>query len=171
MTCETEFLRYAAEKLDQQCSRIEVCVAKLTPEQIWWRGGESQNAIGNLLLHLTGNVRQWILTGIDHAPNTRIRDAEFQARGGIAPDTMTRALRDAVEKAVLVVRQLPAERLTERIDIQGHNVTLVEVIFHVVEHFSGHAGQIILMTKAFTGSDLGFYSYLSQPGSASGQTP
>ncbi|MEO8097840.1 MAG: DUF1572 family protein [Acidobacteriota bacterium] len=170
MTCETEFLRYAADQLEQQCQRIEECVGRLTPEQVWWRGGESQNAIGNLLLHLTGNVREWILTGIDHAPNTRVRDAEFAARGGIAAGSMTVALREAIDKAVVVIRGLAVDRLTERVRIQGHDVTLVEVIFHVVEHFSGHTGQIILMTKGFTGADLGFYSYLSKPG-VSGRTP
>jgi len=171
MTIETQFLNYAADKLSQMCGRIETCVAKLSPDQVWMRGGETQNAAGNLVLHLTGNVGQWILTGIDGAPNTRVRDAEFGARAGMTSEELTQPLREAVEAAVAVIRTLPSARLTERITVQGHDVSLVEAIFHVVEHFSGHAYQIIFITKMLTGEDLGFYSYLGKPQGARGQTP
>ena len=170
MTSEAEFLSYSCSKLEQMCKRVEACVAMLTPEQVWARGGESQNAIGNLLLHLTGNVRQWILAGVGGAPITRDRAAEFSARGGPTPG-LCEKLREAVEAAVLVIRGLPVERLTERTTIQGHEATLLEAIYHVVEHFSGHTGQIILLTKAYTNRDLGFYSYLSQPGASAGRKP
>lgn len=162
MTADSEFLRYSCSKLQEMCERVEACVALLTPQQVWQRGGESQNAIGNLLLHLTGNVRQWILTGVGGAPNTRVRNAEFAARGGVAPVDLTRRLRESVDAAVQVISTLPPQRLTERTSIQGYDVTLLEAIYHVVEHFSGHTGQIILLTKAYTDRDLGFYSYLSR---------
>jgi uncharacterized damage-inducible protein DinB len=162
MNCETEFLNYAAAKLDQLCGRIEICIGKMTPDELWARGSEQQNAAGNLVLHLTGNVRQWILTGIGGAPDHRIRDAEFSARGGVDSQELARGLREAVDQANAIIRSLPHQRLLDRVTIQGHNVTLVEVIFHVVEHFSGHAGQIIFMTKMFRGEDLGFYSYLTK---------
>ena len=68
MTAESEFLRYSVTKLRQELGKIETCIGKLTPEQIWHRGGPTQNAAGNLLLHLTGNVRQWILAGVASAP-------------------------------------------------------------------------------------------------------
>jgi len=170
MTSEADFLRYSCEKLEQMAERIEACVALLTPQQVWTRGGESQNAIGNLLLHLTGNVRQWILTGVGGTAIARDRDSEFSARAG-EPAALTQALREALEAAVNVIRTLPPERLTERVSIQGHEVTVLEAIYHVVEHFSGHTGQIILLTKAYTSRDLGFYSYLSKPGAASSRTP
>ena len=171
MTVESEFLQFSCSKLEQMCGRVESCVALLTPEQVWTRGGESQNAIGNLLLHLAGNVRQWILTGIGGMPATRNRDSEFAARGGATPEQMTRALREAVGAAVRTIQTLPVERLTERTLIQGHDVTLLEAIYNVVEHFSEHAGQIIVLTKLYTNRDLGFYAYLSQAGGASGKTP
>jgi uncharacterized damage-inducible protein DinB len=171
MTIETQFLDYSAKKLDQLCSRIETCVAKLSPDQVWMRGSETQNAAGNLVLHLTGNVRQWILTGIGGAPNARIRDAEFAARDGVAPDDLARRLREAVDAALVIIRALPAARLTERVTIQGHDVSLLEAIYHVVEHFSGHASQIMFITKMLTGEDLGFYAYLSKPQAQRSQTP
>jgi len=171
MTIETQFLNYAAEKLDQLCGRIEICLAKLTPDQIWMRGAETQNAAGNLALHLTGNVRQWILTGIGGAPDHRVRDAEFAARDGISSEELSRRLREAVAAALPIIRTLPAARLTERITVQGHDVSLMEAIFHVVEHFSGHTSQIIFITKMVTGEDLGFYAYFSKPQSGSSQVP
>ena len=170
MTSEAEFLDYSCRKLEQLMGRVEGCVALLTPQQVWARGGESQNAIGNLLLHLTGNVRQWILSGVGRVSIKRDRDSEFTARTG-PPAELTQALREAVDAALQVVRTLPAERLAERVTIQNHDVTQLEAIYHVVEHFSGHTGQIILLTKAYTNRELAFYSYLSEPGGAIGKTP
>jgi uncharacterized damage-inducible protein DinB len=171
MNAEAEFLRYSAEKLEQYCERIETCVGKLTPEQVWARGSEAENSAGNLLLHLNGNVQQWILTGVGSEPDKRNRDAEFAARGGTPAEEMLRALRETVERANALIRSLPEARLTERVTIQGHNITVLEAIYHVVEHFSGHTGQIIFITKRFTGQGLGFYNYLNQPGAASGRVP
>jgi hypothetical protein len=159
MTIETDFLNYAAEKLTQLCSRVETCLGKLTADQIWMRGSENQNAVGNLVLHLNGNVRQWILSGVYGQPNARHRDEEFAARGGIGPEALGTLLRGTVDEALMIIRSLPAERLAERTTIQGHDVTLLEAIFHVVEHFSGHTSQIIFVTKMVTGEDLGIRIY------------
>ena len=164
MIPESDFLAYSADQLEELCGRIETCLAKLSAEQIWTRGGENQNAAGNLVLHLMGNVRQWILSGVGGNPDDRVRDREFAARGGAGPQELAAGLRATVEQACAVVRSLPHSRLTDRRTIQGHDVSVLQAIYHVVEHFSGHAGQIILITKAFTGEDLGFYSYLSNVG-------
>jgi uncharacterized damage-inducible protein DinB len=170
MTIETDFLNCSTEKLTELCGRIETCLGKLTPEQIWMRGGENQNAVGNLVLHLNGNVRQWILSGVGGAPDARVRDEEFAARGGLDAQALGSRLREAVEGAAGIMRSLPHARLTERTTIQGYDVTVLKAILHVVEHFSGHTAQIIFITKMLTGEDLGFYSYLSKPQSHSGRT-
>ena len=170
MKIETDFLNCSIEKLTELCGRIETCLGKLTADQVWMRGTENQNAIGNLVLHLNGNVRQWILSGIGGAPDARIRDEEFAARGGMEPEALGRRLREAVDGAVAILRSLPHERLTERTTIQGYDVTVLKAILHVVEHFSGHTAQIIFITKMVTGEDLGFYSYLSKPQSHAGKT-
>jgi uncharacterized damage-inducible protein DinB len=171
MTIETDFLNCAAEKLAELCGRIETCLAKLTPEQIWMRGAENQNAVGNLVLHLNGNVRQWILSGVGGADDARVRDLEFSARGGIEPGALGGLLREAVDGAAAVLRSLPHARLADRRTIQGHDVTVLKAILHVVEHFSAHTAQIIFITKMLTGEDLGFYSYLSKPQPHTGATP
>ena len=171
MSIETNFLNYAAEKLDQLAGRIETCLGKLTADQIWMRGAENQNAVGNLVLHLNGNVRQWILSGAGGQPDARHRDAEFEARGGMGREALGKLLRGTVDEAVAIIRSLPKERLAASTNIQGYDVTLLEAIFHVVEHFSGHTAQIIFITKMLTGEDLGFYSYLSgAPRSNAGKT-
>jgi hypothetical protein len=161
MTIESNFLNCAAENLAELCPRIETCLSKLTPEQIWMRGSENQNAVGNLVLHLNGNVRQWILTGIGGAPDRRVRDEEFSARGGMDPDPLRQLLRGTVDEALVIIRSLPPARLAEEVTIQGYRGTILKAIFHVVEHFSGHTAQIIFITKMLTGQDLGFYAHLT----------
>ena len=161
MTIEANFLHCAAEKLAELYPRIETCLGKLTPDQVWMRGTENQNAVGNLVLHLNGNVRQWILSGVGGQPNARHRDEEFAARGGMEPQALGKLLRESVHEALAIIRSLPPERLEEEISIQGYDGTVLKAIFHVVEHFSGHSAQIIFITKMLTGEDLGFYSHLS----------
>jgi len=154
-------LNFSADKLGELCGRIETCVDSLTPEQIWLRGADNVNAIGNLMLHLSGNVRQWILHGVGGAPDVRVRDLEFTTRGEIDREELKRRLRSTVEEACGVLRAAPAERLEERRVIQGYDVTVAEAIMHVVEHFSQHTGQIIFVTKLLRGEDLGFYAHLN----------
>jgi uncharacterized damage-inducible protein DinB len=160
-TIEAEFLKCSAEKLDQLCGRIESCLDRLTPEQIWTRGGENQNAIGNLVLHLSGNVRQWILHGVGGEADHRIRDIEFSTRDPQSTTILKQRLRSTVDEAVSLLPSLRAEQLMEQISVQDYdNVTKMQAIFHVVEHFSGHTGQVIFLTKWLTGEDLGFYAHL-----------
>jgi uncharacterized damage-inducible protein DinB len=158
MSNEAEFLKFSCEKLTELLTRIETCAAKLTPEQIWMRGAENENAVGNLMLHLAGNVRQWIICGVGGAEDRRDRDSEFEARAG--SDALDR-LRVTVSEAVEVLKSLPHDTLGEKRKIQKHwDLTVLEAIYHVVEHFSMHTGQIIFATKLLTGTDLGFYGYL-----------
>lgn len=159
-TLDRIFLDVSSRTLEQLLSRIRDCVGKLTPEQVWARGSENENAIGNLVLHLNGNVRQWIISGVGGAPDTRVRDAEFAARGGLAAPELLGRIESTVREAVAVLSKVTAARMTERLTIQKYDVTVMEAIFHVVEHFSQHTGQIIFATKMLTGNDLRFYEHL-----------
>jgi len=161
MTIEAEFLTFSADKLTQLMGRIDSCVKKLTPEQIWMRADANQNAVGNLLMHLNGNVRQWILHGVGGQPDVRDRDAEFAAKDGAVANELLSRLRSTVEETAGLLRTLPAARLMERVDTQGYDCTVLAAIYHVVEHFAGHTFQIIYATKLSTGEDLGFYAHLS----------
>ena len=164
MTLEADFLTNAADKLAENLDRIETCLTELPPHSLWARDSENENAVGNLLLHLEGNVRQWILSGIGAGPDERDRPSEFSARTGANASVLFAKLRGTVGEALALIRSLPHRRLAEEVAIQGYDTTVLSAIFHVVEHFSRHTYQIILLTKRFTGKDLGFYSYLDQTG-------
>ncbi len=143
----TLFLAYSVETLLKHKKQIQTCLDKLTQEQIWWRGAESQNAAGNLVLHLAGNLTQWILETLGGEPSSRNRDAEFAARGGIANDELKRRLHDVVERSAAVIGGLSEQRLQDKVTVQTHHISVLEAIYHVVEHFSLHTGQILYATK------------------------
>ena len=154
------FIRCAGDfLLSDYLPKIEHCLEKLTDEQIWWRANEESNSIGNLILHLCGNVRQWILSGIGSEPDNRVRDAEFAQREVISRDELRNLLRSTLTDVGTVLRTLDPGVILERRKIQGNDVEILEAIFHVTEHFSMHTGQIIMLTKMFTASDLRFYDF------------
>ena len=170
-TLERQFLDHSVQKLRQYTERIGNCAGKLTEEQIWARGAENENAMGNLILHLCGNVRQWIVSGVGGEPDTRKRDTEFDARGGVTAGELMDRLRRTVDEAVAVIEEVPHERLGERLRVQDYDVSVLEAIYHVVEHFSMHTGQILFITKMVTGSDLGFYAHLRRAAAHGHKTP
>lgn len=170
-TCKEVFLEFSVRKLTQFAARIQDCLGRLTEEQIWARHGESENAAGNLVLHLSGNVRQWILSAVGGVPDIRLRDEEFAARGGMPGAELGALLRNTVAEAAALVAALPAERLSERVHVQGYDITVLEAIYHVVEHFSGHTGQIIYATKLLTGKDTAYYQHLRSTAAHSERTP
>jgi uncharacterized damage-inducible protein DinB len=168
---ERTFLDFSARKLRQLTARIRECAGKLNDEQIWWRAGEEQNAVGNLLLHLAGNIRQWIVAGMGGKPDIRVREREFSSRGQVTGLELADNLDQVVEEAVAVLQNLPAERLRERIVVQKFDLTVLEGIYHVVEHFAQHTGQIIYATKLLTGKSPAFYRYLEGGGPHKERTP
>jgi len=165
------FLDYSTDKLRQLSGRIETCLGELTEEQVWARGSDNENAIANLVLHLCGNVRQWIVSGVGGQKDVRDRPGEFAARGGLTVAQLAERLHGVVEEAAAVLGAVTAARLGERVEIQKYEMPVLEAIYHVVEHFSGHAGQIIFATKMMTGTDLGFYRHLNTAAAHGRKTP
>jgi uncharacterized damage-inducible protein DinB len=149
------FLAYSSSRLQQFSSHIEKCLIQLTDEQVWARGGENENSVGNLLLHLHGNMRQWIVAGVGQEADTRRRDDEFSERGGLTSIDLTERLMTLVKQATAVIDSVSVQRLSERLVIQGYDVSVLDAIYHVVEHFAMHTGQIIFMTKMLTGKTTG----------------
>ena len=156
------FVDHSARKLEQLLSRIVACLGKLTPEQVWLRGGENENAVGNLALHLCGNVRQWIGMAIAGLRDIRLRDEEFEARSGEGPAELSARLSSVVRDAIGVMRTLQEPDLMRITKVQDEEITVLECVAQVVEHFSMHTGQIILLTKHATGEDLGFFAHLNR---------
>jgi uncharacterized damage-inducible protein DinB len=156
------FVATARKTLDRWLGRIEKCLDQLTPEQIWWRGQENSNAIGNLVLHLSGNIRQWIIAGIGGAQDIRRRDSEFEEREALPVAELRQRLRETVQEADAVLARVAAADLLQTRHIQIYDVTVLEAIHDVVTHFALHAGQILYATKLMTGEDLGFYKNLQK---------
>jgi uncharacterized damage-inducible protein DinB len=134
--------------------KIERCLEHLTDEDVWWRPNDVSNSIGNLMLHLRGNVTQWIIGGVGGQGRERRRQQEFDERTRVPAKELLANLRAVVQEAGEVIRDLDADALLSRRQIQDYDVTVLEAIYHVVEHFSMHTGQIILLTKARRGEDL-----------------
>lgn len=138
-------------------TKIRHAVLALPDEAIWWRANEHSNSVGNLLLHLTGNLRQWILSGVGGRTTNRDRAAEFAATDGASAASLLSDLEAVLDEVDEVLRSLTEARLVERCSIQGRDVTVLWAVFHVVEHFSTHLGQIILISKWRAPGAVRFY--------------
>ncbi len=143
--------------LKEYLPKIERCLDELSEEDLWWRPNETSNSVGNLLLHLAGNVRQWIVSGVGGVHDVRQRQQEFDERAPLPAEALLARLREALDEVDRVLADFDPVDLLQRRHIQGIEVTAFEAIYHVVEHFSTHVGQIIYITKLRTGRDLRFY--------------
>src|SRR6266481_8476243 len=142
--------------------KIRHCLALLTEDQIWWRPNSASNSIGNLLLHLEGNVRQWILSGVGGLPDLRVRQQEFDETGPIERDELLKRLTETMAAVDEVIGSLEKQTLLEEREIQGKPRNVLQAVYHVVEHFSMHTGQIIMITKMLTEEDTKLHSDLSK---------
>lgn len=156
---QRQFLSEADRYFEQYLRRIGVCVALLSEKQVWWRPNESCNSVGNLLLHLGGNLSQWVLATLGGEAYERQRAEEFRAREGAPKDELLARLGAVVEKVRAVVAGLDAAALERAHHVQGYDTDGLGVVFHVVEHMSYHTGQIVAATKQLTGPESGLEFY------------
>ena len=154
------FIQNAREFLGQEyLPKIERCLERLTDEQVWWRPNPECNSIGNLLLHLSGNARQWIVSGLGGAVDKRERQSEFDERKEIPRQQLLELLQGTLFDVDQTLSIFDPARLLETFQIQGTQTTALNAIFHVTEHFSMHTGQIIMLTKMLAETDLVFYDF------------
>jgi uncharacterized damage-inducible protein DinB len=139
--------------------KIERCLEQLDDEQIWWRANPESNSVGNLVLHLCGNARQWIVSGLGGQKDNRLRDSEFAQVEVIPKSELVELLRNTLADVEAVISRLDPATILDKRQIQGTEVDVLHAIFHVTEHFSMHTGQIILLTKMLAGKDLRFYDF------------
>ncbi len=167
-TMTTLFLEFSRRKLlEQYWPRLRGCVEPLTDEQVWWRPNQASNSVGNLILHLNGNVRQWLVASFNRLQDTRNRPAEFNAADSIPASVLLGALGATIAEAAQVLARLTEKDLLAQYEIQGYKVRGLDAVCQVVEHFAMHYGQILYITKSLSGADLGFYRELSKTGRAS----
>ncbi len=161
----TAFLEFSRQKLlEEYWPRLRGSVESLTDDQVWWRPNEASNSIGNLILHLNGNVRQWLVSSFNHLEDARDRPAEFSERQRIPASALLKKLEATLQEASAVLARLTEADLKATFHIQGYTNTGLGVIYHVVEHFGMHYGQILFITKLVRGEDLGFYRELNKTG-------
>jgi uncharacterized damage-inducible protein DinB len=150
--------------------RLRECAAPLTAEQVWWRPNDASNSIGNLLLHLDGNVRQWLVDSFNRTQDKRNRPAEFAAQSGLSATDLLARLGATLEEAATVLDRLTLDDLLAPYEIQGYHTRGLDAIYHVVEHFGLHYGQIVYIIKSLLAKDLGFYKELNKTGRLSDGT-
>jgi hypothetical protein len=146
---------------------MKECVAPLTIEQVWWRPNEASNSIGNLMLHLDGNVRQWLVDSFNENEDRRDRPSEFAAQSGLSAAELLTRLGATLDEAAKVLDRLTVDELLARYEIQGYHVRGIDAVYQVVEHFGLHYGQIAYITKSLLAKDLGFYKELNRTGRTS----
>jgi hypothetical protein len=163
------FLDFSRNKLlNQYWPRLRSAVEPLSGEQIWWRPNDASNSIGNLVLHLNGNVWQWLVASFSRLKDQRDRPAEFSAAGDFSATELLVRLGQTMDEASTVLARLTSEELLATWQIQGYTVSGLAAVYQVVEHFGLHYGQIIYLTKMQEGRDLGFYTELGKTGRATG---
>lgn len=161
----TLFLEFSRWKLlEEYWPRLRKCVESLTDEQVWWRPNEASNSVGNLILHLNGNVRQWLVASFNRSEDSRDRPAEFGARQLIPASALLTKLDATMREASEVLARLTESDLLATYHIQGYTVSGLRGVYQVVEHFGMHYGQIVFITKFLRGEDLRFYSELDKTG-------
>lgn len=162
------FLDFSRRKLlEHYWPRLRNCVESLTDEQVWWRPNDASNSIGNLLLHLNGNVWQWLVASFNQLEDARNRAAEFDEREMVPASALLVRLDGTMQESAKVLSRLTEADLLATYRIQGYTVSGLAAVYQVVEHFGMHYGQILYITKVLQNKDLGFYRELNKTGRAS----
>lgn len=153
-----EFIAQSIFNINENTPKIIKCLDDLSEEQIWVRPNKASNSMGNILLHLCGNIRQYIISSLGGQPDIRERDKEFAAKDGYSKKELVDKLVATVNEAIDVIRNVDEIRLLKIFSVQGFSQSGIGIIIHVTEHYSYHTGQIIFWTKQLKGKDLGFYA-------------
>ncbi len=157
-TVSQEFIAHAIYQMRLNLPRIEKCFAQLTEEEVWKRPNPESNSIGNLIVHLSGNIRQWIVSSIGGAKDIRQRNEEFEMQEGLSQKELYDLLASTIQSAIESIQNLTEKDLLKKQSVQGYHYSALGNILHVVEHLSYHIGQIAYWTKVLKGQDLGFYA-------------
>lgn len=153
-----EFIHEAISRFEENTPKIKKCFDELSEEEIWQRPNPSSNSIGNIVVHLCGNITQYILSSLGNVEDKRERDKEFSIRGGLNKKELYDKLKSTVDEAASVVQNMDRTDLLRKRSVQGYELSAIGIIIHVVEHYSYHTGQIIFWTKLLKDKDMGFYA-------------
>lgn len=153
-----EFIDQSLKSIDENTSKIKTCMNQLDEKDIWFRHNEHVNSVGNIILHLCGNIRQYIISSLGGAQDIRERDLEFSTSGGFTNAELTAKWQDTIREAKTIIDRSSPENLLRHRMVQGAEHSGISIIVHVTEHYSYHTGQIIFLTKLYRNMDMGFYT-------------
>lgn len=153
-----ELVQNARYRMDESLRMIKICLDQLPEDVIWKRPNAATNSIGNLILHLCGNITQYGIASLKNQEDKRVRDEEFSTSSGYTKEELFQKLESTVGEAKNAFGDIAIDELLRKRAVQGFTFSGVGNIIHVVEHFSYHTGQIALWTKILNNADLGFYS-------------
>ncbi len=158
MTLSNEFIEQSVFRMEENNERIKKCLAMLNEEEVWKKPNPSSNSVGNLILHLCGNIQQWIVSSFGNIEDSRKRDLEFSTTGGVTKNELLDKILSTVAEANKTMKKLGEEDLLKTKTVQGYAYSGIGIIIHVVEHYSYHVAQIAFWTKLLKDKDLGFYA-------------
>jgi uncharacterized damage-inducible protein DinB len=153
-----EFIDQSIDRLNQNTDKIKSCMVQLDEKEIWFSPNGNLNSAGNLILHLCGNIRQYVISSIGSKPDIREREIEFSTKGGFTRAELVAKLHDTLEEAKSAILHTDQENLMRTRIVQGMTYSGVGIVIHVTEHYSYHTGQIIFLAKLLKNMDMGFYS-------------
>ena len=153
-----EFIQNALYRLDESTRMNSISLNQLSEEDIWKRPNPSLNSVGNLILHLCGNMTQYVISSLGETEDKRDRDLEFATESGYTKAELLQRLRETVETTKRVINDATTEQFIRKREVQGFYFSGIGAVLHAVEHYSYHTGQIAFWTKQLKNTDLGFYS-------------
>ena len=153
-----EFIDQSITRIDENTQKLITCLDELEEAETWKRPNQHSNSVGNIILHLCGNMRQYAISSLGNIKDTRERDKEFSAAGGYSKSELLKKLSDTLEQAKNIIKDISEKELLRKRQVQGFTHSGVGIIIHVTEHYSYHTGQIIFWTKLLRDKDLGFYA-------------
>ena len=156
-TFQSEFINNSCYRMDESLRMIEISLSKVSEVQVWQKPNASLNSIGNLILHLCGNMTQYGIASLQETEDTRQRDLEFSTEGGLTKEELLEKLKDTVNEVKATFHSVSMKRLLALKQVQGFNFSGIGNIIHAVEHFSYHTGQIAFWVKQLNNEQLGFY--------------
>jgi hypothetical protein len=150
------FLDECRRTLNARYERIRHCLDQLDDAQLGWRPREAMNSVGNIVLHLCGNLRQWVVSAATGAPDARDRPAEFAQRGPFSRADLLRRLGEVVAEADAALAQLAEGQLLSPRRVQGRDETVLSALFDSITHLGGHTQEIVYVTRLQLGDAYRF---------------
>lgn len=156
-----EFIDQSITRIDENTQKLITCLNELEEAETWKRPNQHSNSVGNIILHLCGNIRQYAISSLGQIEDIRERDKEFSAAGGYSKSELLKKLRDTIEQAKNIIKNISEAELLRKRQVQGFTHSGIGIIIHVTEHYSYHTGQIIFWIKLLKDKDLGFYANIN----------